>query len=308
MFDCQRVFYRQSQCSTANKKRRLSTGGFEAVTPCHHWKAREMRNIPSQVKLAWERCQRHTWHSYPNDLIYWRPPTESTKWCGKILRSSVKFGTCLLQITCIFCLPRQPKFLTPWVWCTETDRRVSCRWLRGMGWLLKNFWAVLVVPKRHPFWRFWWSCLMLFAACKIPLASLAHVTAQSATESMAGDVSTALVALASPKWLKTTWGLRDLRAFMFPSLVLLGLFCQTITGLVNMSSLPARRAALVDTGCSSARKIMKSRAGGPWHPMAMEPLGQPLTDFLEMGRWWKMDHYIQCGHHDHHSHGTPGKL
>ena len=209
MFDCQRVFYRQSQCSTANKKRRLSTGGFEAVTPCHHWKAREMRNIPSQVKLAWERCQRHTWHSYPNDLIYWRPPTESTKWCGKILRSSVKFGTCLLQITCIFCLPRQPKFLTPWVWCTETDRRVSCRWLRGMGWLLKNFWAVLVVPKRHPFWRFWWSCLMLFAACKIPLASLAHVTAQSATESMAGDVSTALVALASPKWLKTTWGLRD---------------------------------------------------------------------------------------------------
>ena len=62
-----------------------------------------------------------------------------------------------------------------------------------------------------------------------------------------------------------------LRAFMFPSLVLLGLFCQTITGLVNMSSLPAR-------------KIMKSRAGGPWHPMAMEPLGQPLTDFLEMGR------------------------
>lgn len=115
------------------------------------------------------------------------------------------------------------------------------------------------------------------------LQDSAHV-AQSATESMAGDVSTALVALAPPNWLKKKLGgFGMLRAFPFPSLVLLGLFCQTITGLVNMSSLPARRAALVDTGCS-ARKIMKSRAGGPWHPMAMEPLGEPLTDFLEMGR------------------------
>ena len=195
MFDYQKVFFTDSRNVQLQIRKDVYQQVVSKVPPCHHWKAREMRNIPSQVKLAWERCQRHTWHSYPNDLIYWRPPTESTKWCGKKLRSSVKFDTCLLQITCIFCLPRQPKFATPWVWCTETDRRVSCRWLRGMGWVLKNFSAVLVVPKRHPFWRFWWSCLMLFAACKIPLA---HVTAQSATESMAGDVSTALVALASP--------------------------------------------------------------------------------------------------------------